>query len=305
MRILIVCSGNTCRSPMAEVMLREELDRAGITGIEVQSAGIVSPGGEAMSPYSAEALIRGGYRSFTEFRSSAIDRLPLSDFDWILCMTKSQMLVMNHRFSGISERTRTLALTAAGLPADIADPFGGPMESYLETFEEIHDAVVKLVVELKEEKEKGAYIMKIGLGSDHGGFELKKTILDHLAEKGIVCEDFGTYTKDSCDYPDYGYKVAEAVVSGACDLGILVCGTGIGISLAANKVDGIRCAVVSDTFSAEMSRAHNNANVLALGERVVGKGLALKIVDTWLATEFEGGRHQLRVDKIMAIEKKR
>ncbi len=146
--------------------------------------------------------------------------------------------------------------------------------------------------------------MKIGLGSDHGGFELKKEIVDHLMKKGIACEDFGTYTKDSCDYPDYAYKVAEAVLAGTCDLGILVCGTGIGISIAANKVDGIRCAVVSDTFSAEMSRAHNNANMLALGERVVGKGLALKIVDTWLATEFEGGRHAERVNKIMAIEKR-
>lgn len=145
--------------------------------------------------------------------------------------------------------------------------------------------------------------MKIGLGSDHGGFELKKEILDHLNKKGIACEDFGTYTKDSCDYPDYAYKVAKAVVAGTCDLGILVCGTGIGISIAANKVEGIRCAVVSDTFSAEMSRAHNNANILALGERVVGKGLALKIVDTWLEAGFEGGRHTGRVDKIMAIEK--
>ncbi len=147
--------------------------------------------------------------------------------------------------------------------------------------------------------------MKIGLGSDHGGFELKKEIADHLKKKGIDCEDYGTHTKDSCDYPEYGYKVAAAVIAGECDLGIVVCGTGIGISLAANKVDGIRCACVSDTFSAEMSRAHNDANMLALGERVVGKGLALKIVDTWLETPFEGGRHQLRVDKIMEIEKKR
>lgn len=145
--------------------------------------------------------------------------------------------------------------------------------------------------------------MKIGLGSDHGGFELKKEIADHLKKKGIECEDYGTYTKDSCDYPEYGYKVATAVIAGECDLGIVICGTGIGISLAANKVDGIRCACVSDTFSAEMSRAHNDANMLALGERVVGKGLALKIVDTWLETPFEGGRHQLRVDKIMALEK--
>lgn len=146
--------------------------------------------------------------------------------------------------------------------------------------------------------------MKIGLGCDHGGFDLKQTIAEHLSAKGIDYTDYGTYSKDSCDYPDYGYKVAKAVTAGECTYGILVCGTGIGISLAANKVEGIRCAVVSDTFSAEMSKAHNNANMLSLGERVVGKGLALKIVDTWLETEFEGGRHQLRVEKIMEIEAK-
>jgi len=146
--------------------------------------------------------------------------------------------------------------------------------------------------------------MKIGLGSDHGGLELKKTIADHLQAKGYDCVDYGTHTTDSCDYPDFGQKVAAAVMAGSCDLGIVVCGTGLGISMAANKVNGIRCAVVSDTFSAEMSRSHNNANMLALGERVVGKGLALKIVDVWLDTTFEGGRHAMRVDKIMEIEKK-
>lgn len=152
MRILIVCSGNTCRSPMAEVILREELKRAGITGVEIQSAGIVSTGGEAMSPYSSEALAEGGYDRSLEFRSSSIDRLPIAEFDRILCMTKSHVTVMNHRFSDIVEKTRTLALTEEGLPYDISDPFGGPMQSYLLTFKEIQGAVMKLVVELKETK---------------------------------------------------------------------------------------------------------------------------------------------------------
>lgn len=146
--------------------------------------------------------------------------------------------------------------------------------------------------------------MKIGLGCDHGGYELKETIKEHLASKNIEFVDYGTHSTDSVDYPVYGEKVADAVVSKAVDLGIIVCGTGLGISMAANKVKGIRAAVVSDCFSAEMSKAHNNANILALGERVVGKGLALKIVDTWLSTEFEGGRHANRVDKIVAIEDK-
>ncbi len=146
--------------------------------------------------------------------------------------------------------------------------------------------------------------MKIALGSDHGGLNLKNAIKTHLADKGIDVVDMGTHTTDSCDYPVIGQAVAEEVAAGNVDCGILVCGTGIGISLAANKVPGIRAAVVSDCFSAEMTKAHNNANILALGERVVGIGLGLKIVDTYLATEFEGGRHERRVNLITEVEAK-
>lgn len=146
--------------------------------------------------------------------------------------------------------------------------------------------------------------MKIGLGCDHGGYGLKETIKEYLVSKNIEFVDYGTHSTESVDYPVYGEKVANAVASKEVHLGIIVCGTGLGISMAANKVKGIRAAVVSDCFSAEMSKAHNNANILALGERVVGKGLALKIVDTWLNTEFEGGRHANRVDRIVAIENK-
>lgn len=147
--------------------------------------------------------------------------------------------------------------------------------------------------------------MKIGLGCDHGGYNLKLEIIKHLEEKGIECVDYGTNNaEESVDYPIYGQKVAEAVVAKEVDYGIVCCGTGIGISLAANKVPGIRCAVVSDVFSAKMSKAHNNANMLALGERVLGKGLALELVDAWLDTEFEGGRHSRRVNLISEIENK-
>ena len=140
--------------------------------------------------------------------------------------------------------------------------------------------------------------MKIILASDHGGYELKEIIKAHLAGQNLEIEDIGTHSTDSVDYPQYGKAAAKRVASGEFDRGILCCGTGIGISLAANQVKGIRCAVVSDTFSARMSRAHNDANMLALGGRVVGQGLALEIVDAWLSAEFEGGRHQRRVDQI-------
>ncbi len=146
--------------------------------------------------------------------------------------------------------------------------------------------------------------MKIGLGADHGGYELKEDIKKHLIQKGIEVIDYGTNSTESVDYPIYGEKVANAVVSNEVDYGIIVCGTGLGISMAANKVKGIRAAVVSDCFSAEMSKAHNDANILSLGARVVGKGLALKIVDTWINTEFEGDRHERRVNLIKNIEQK-
>ena len=142
----------------------------------------------------------------------------------------------------------------------------------------------------------------IALGSDHAGLPLKKEIMELLDSMGVAYKDFGTYTSDSCDYAQFGQHAANAVIAGECDKGILCCGTGIGISLAANKVKGIRCVVCSDCFSAKMSREHNDANMLALGARVVGGELARMIVKIWLETEFAGGRHQRRVDQIMAIE---
>lgn len=139
----------------------------------------------------------------------------------------------------------------------------------------------------------------IAIGSDHGGFELKKEVMAHLDARGLEYKDFGTYSDASCDYPVYGKAVAKAVASGECERGIIICGTGIGISIAANKVHGIRAALCGDCFSAEATRQHNDANVLALGARVVGTGLALKIVDTFLDTPFSNGeRHIRRIEMI-------
>jgi ribose 5-phosphate isomerase B len=145
----------------------------------------------------------------------------------------------------------------------------------------------------------------IAIGSDHAGYDLKAEIIKYLEEKGYEVKDFGT-SSNSCsvDYPDFGLAVAEAVRNGECEKGIIVCGTGLGISISANKVPGIRAALCTDSFMAKMSREHNDANVLAIGARVVGTGLALDIVETWLKAEFLGGRHKTRVDKISQIEEK-
>lgn len=146
--------------------------------------------------------------------------------------------------------------------------------------------------------------MKIALACDHGGLNLKREIKKYLESNGYEVEDFGTDTFDSCDYPDYALPAAEAVASGECERGIVVCSTGIGVSIVANKVPGVRCAHCHDTYCAEFTRLHNDANMLALGEKVVGAGYALKIVEIFLKTEFEGGRHSRRVGKIAEIEKK-
>lgn len=147
--------------------------------------------------------------------------------------------------------------------------------------------------------------MTIALGCDHGAFELKKIVIKHLEQNDNNIVDCGTYSEESCDYSDFAEKVCDLVSKGEADLGILICGTGIGMSIAANKVRGIRCALLSDVFSAKATRLHNDTNVMAMGARVVGPGLALEIVDAFLATPFSGEeRHARRIEKVMGLEKK-
>lgn len=145
--------------------------------------------------------------------------------------------------------------------------------------------------------------MKIAIGCDHGGLEHKNAIIAHLKERGFEVVNFGTDTLDSVDYPDIAVKVCNAVVSHECERGILVCGTGIGMSIAANKIKGIRAAALSDHYSAKYTRLHNDANILCLGGRVIGIGTALELTDIFTDTDYEGGRHQKRLDKIAALEK--
>ena len=144
--------------------------------------------------------------------------------------------------------------------------------------------------------------MKIAMGCDHGGYALKCELIKHLEEQGHEVKDFGCYSTESCDYPEFGEAAARAVASGECERGIVICTTGIGISISANKVRGIRCALCSEPLSAEMTRRHNDANMLALGGGMIGPNMAERIVDVFLSTAFEGGRHQRRVDKVMSIE---
>ena len=146
--------------------------------------------------------------------------------------------------------------------------------------------------------------MKISIGCDHGALALKNKVVTHLEKLGYEVKDFGTDTADSCDYPDFAAAAARAVAAGECERGIVLCTTGIGVSITANKIDGIRCALLSDPWSAKMTRLHNDTNMMALSAGVVGENLALEIVDVWVGTEFSGeARHQRRIDKVMALEK--
>lgn len=145
--------------------------------------------------------------------------------------------------------------------------------------------------------------MKIAIACDHGGYRLKEVLKASMIAQGYEVIDFGTNSEDSVDYPDYAYKAAKAVADQECERGVVVCGTGIGVSIVANKVDGIRCALVHDMFSAKATRQHNDTNMIAMGGRVIGEGLALDILNTWLHTDYEGGRHDQRIEKMMAIEK--
>ena len=142
----------------------------------------------------------------------------------------------------------------------------------------------------------------LAIGSDHGGYALKQEIMEHLHSRGVKFKDYGTFSAESCDYPQFGAAVGRAVADGECQMGIIICGTGIGISISANKIRGVRAALCTDCFMAEMARRHNDANILALGARVVGSGLALKIVDTFLDSSFDGGRHERRVRQMMNLE---
>ena len=145
--------------------------------------------------------------------------------------------------------------------------------------------------------------MKIAVGCDHGALDLKNAVVAHLEKQGHEVTDFGTYTPDSCDYPEFAAAAAKAVASGECDKGIVLCTTGIGVSITANKIKGIRCALLSDVMSARLTREHNNTNMMAIGAGVVGQMLALEIVDTWIGTEFSHNeRHQRRINKVMALE---
>lgn len=309
--VLFVCTGNTCRSVMAEYLLKHYAAKAKLD-LTVGSAGLQAFTGDTAAENAIAALAELGIDAAMH-RSRKVQPQLLAEFDLVLAMTehhKQQLLEMAPELADRifllkefvsrlqSERKGYLEQEAEASiekQYEILDPFGQSLAVYRSSRQEIAQAVQVLVDSWSEgEKDK----MRIAIGADHGGYQAKEAVVEYLQSQGFTIEDLGTFSEESCDYPDIAKQVGEAVAEGRYEQGILICGTGIGVSLAANKVAGIRAALCQDTYSARMARAHNNCNVLCLGARVTGLGLMFDIIDSYLQSSFLGGRHARRVEKI-------
>ena len=288
---------------MAEHLLRYHAKKNGLD-LDVASAGLAAFPGDTGTDLAMEVLAEVGIDG-GEHRSRRVHPNDLEQFDLILAMTsghKEQLLKLAPKFTGKIYLLKEFAERAdkgqdlgnsVEKGYEISDPFGQSLDVYRQSREEIDLAVQAIVKSLG-----GGSKVKIAIGADHGGFSAKGALVEYLQDQGFDVEDFGTDSEESCDYPDIAKEVSQAVVEGRSNLGILICGTGLGMSMAANKVSGIRAALCSDTFSARAARSHNDSNILCLGARVLGLGLMFDIVDTYLKGSFSGGRHQRRVDKI-------
>ena len=292
--ILFVCTGNTCRSPLAEGLMKKLLAEKGVEGVEVSSAGTAAFDGDSVSYYAAKVLLSRGI-DISMHRSRVMTREMISQSDYIITMTEAQKSAVA---AYCNKNNLYCIKDFAGY--DISDPFGSDEESYERCAEQIEKALEIFYDEIfSKRREK----MKIPVASDHAAYAAKKELIAYLQEKGCEVVDMGCFSEESVNYPEFGARLAKAVSEGEYEKGILLCGTGIGMSIVANKYPRVRAALCHDEFTATASREHNDANVLVMGARVLDTDTILHLTDIWLNTAFTGGRHAARLALIADIEK--
>ena len=303
--VLFICTGNICRSPMAEGLFRDNAKKYS-SDFVVKSAGVGAQNGLSPSENSVQAMSDIGI-DITEQHSQMVTAELVKEANIIIGMTQGHVDMVNLMFPEATEKTFILGEFNQSIPLherEIADPIGGSYEVYSLCRDQIKEGIVSLLNSINQNKsmasgQSNQATVEIVFGSDHGGYELKEILLGYLADKGINCSDFGCNSDDRTDYPDFAQRVAEAITEKEDKLGILICTTGIGMSIAANKVSGARAALVTDEATAISARQHNNANIICLGSNSTDEDTAKLIVDQFIQTQFEnGGRHEKRVNKI-------
>jgi glycine hydroxymethyltransferase len=298
--ILFVCTGNICRSPMAEGLFRHAVK--GRSDYRVLSAGVGAINGQSPSAHAITALKQLGM-DITGQRSRMLTGAMVQEADYIFGMTRGHVEAVTLLYPQAEEKTfvlREFDDTLDFWEKDIADPIGGNLDVYLNCRDQIEQGIQSMLrfVEQEGDGPGNGRAVTFALGADHGGFQLKEALKRHLEQRHVRVVDFGTNSPESTDYPDYAKLVAQQVAEGNADFGLLCCSSGVGMSITANKVPGVRAALVFDEEMATLTRQHNDANVLCLGQKQTSPDEGKKIVDAFLAAEFEGGRHERRVKKM-------
>ena len=305
--ILFLCTGNVCRSPMAEGLFRHAVKGRG--EFRILSAGLGAMDGQPPTNHSVQAMRELGI-DISHQRSRALTAELVRSADLILGMTHSHTDTVALLYPKAAEKTfllREFDETLEPYEKDISDPIGSSYPVYVECRDQIEQGIVTLLKFMeqhnllpKQQPSSATTAVNFALGADHGGFELKETLKSFLRERGLTIADHGTDSKEACDYPDFALAVAKSVASGHAELGLLICTTGIGVTITANKVGGIRAALVSDPATSAMTRQHNDANILCLAGKTTPPDVAKKILEAFINAKFEGGRHERRVRKIDA-----